>query len=150
MAELRHPDIEPQADAANLRALVVDDQELNRRVMKILLKEFGCSIVLAESGDEGVALAQAERFDVIFMDLNMPGMDGDETTKRIRAAGASKSGFIVRWTTESALWLDPGLYDSQAMKPISVPALAEVVSEAARRRCREPSVGRTNWFVPAG
>ena len=76
-------------------------------------------------------------------------MDGDEATRRIRASGASKSGFIVRWTTESALWLDPGLYDGQALKPINVPALAQVVSEAARRRCasRRLTVSHCETFL---
>jgi CheY-like chemotaxis protein len=142
MAELRHPDIDPEADVVKLKALVVDDQELNRRVMNILLKEFRCCATLAASGEEGIELAAAARFDIIFIDLNMPGMDGDETARRIRAAGASRSQFIVRWTTEAGLWLDPGLYDGQAPKPINVPALAQVISEAARRRCNRLSFPR--------
>jgi CheY-like chemotaxis protein len=132
MTELRHSDIEPLAE--QLRVLVVDDHELNRRVMQMLLVEFGCGATFAACGDEGVELAAAERFDLIFMDLNMPGLDGDEATRLIRAAGASRSTFIVRWTTEASLRLDPGLYDGQAPKPIQLPALAQVIDEAARRR----------------
>lgn len=137
MTELRHFQNEPRADPAKLKALVIDDQELNRRVMSLLLREFGCSATLAASGDEGVQFAAAARFDVIFMDLNMPGIDGDETTRRIRKAGASRSVFVVRWTTETDLWLDPGLYDAKAPKPITLQALNQVISEAARR-CHGP------------
>jgi CheY-like chemotaxis protein len=139
MAESRDFDTESDDGVVKLEALVVDDQELNRRVMSLLLRELGCCVSLAASGEEGAACAAQARFDVIFMDLNMPDMDGDETARRIRAAGASRSAFVVRWTTEAALWLDPGLYDGQAPKPINVPALAQLISEA-RRRCRDPSV----------
>jgi two-component system sensor histidine kinase BarA len=141
MAESRRLETESQPEQVKLTALVVDDQELNRRVMNILLREFGCSATLASSGEEGVEYAGAARFDVIFMDLNMPGMDGDEATKRIRATGASRSTFICRWTTEAATWLDPGLYDAQAPKPLTLPALALVISEASRRRCNRPAAG---------
>ena len=132
MTELRHNDIEPLAE--QLRVLVVDDHELNRRVMRILLAEFGCGATFAACGDEGVELAAIQRFDLIFMDLNMPGLDGDEATGLIRAAGASRSTFIVRWTTEASLRLDPGLYDGHAPKPIQLPALVQIITEAARRR----------------
>jgi len=132
MTELRHSDIEPLAE--RLKVLVVDDHELNRRVMNLLLVEFGCGATFAACGDEGVELAAMQRFDLIFMDLNMPGLDGDEATRLIRAAGASKATFIVRWTTEASLRLDPGLYDGHAPKPIQLPALAQILIEAARRR----------------
>jgi CheY-like chemotaxis protein len=145
MTALRYPGIELEPDAVDLKVLVVDDQELNRRVMNILLKEFGCCATLAASGEEAVELAAATRFDVIFMDLNMPSMDGDEAVRLIRAAGASRLEFVVRWTTEAALWLDPGLYDAQAPKPINVPALALVVGEAIRRRSNKLSQPR---FAP--
>ena len=142
MVESRHLERDPHPEQVKLTALVVDDQELNRRVMNILLREFGCCATLAASGEEGVEYAAAARFDVVFMDLNMPGIDGDEAAKRIRATGASRSSFICRWTTEAANWLDPGLYDTQAAKPITLPALAVIISEASRRRCNRSSLKR--------
>jgi CheY-like chemotaxis protein len=147
MAESRHIEIERRCDAPVLKALVVDDQEINRRVMSILLQEFGCVATLAACGEEAIDYAGAGGFDVIFMDLNMPGPDGDATTRRIRADGASKAAFIVRWTTELVSWLDVGLYDDQVTKPITLPALARVVGEARWRASRDfgrpPAVART-------
>jgi len=140
MAESRHIDVQPRCDARVLKALVVDDQEVNRRVMNLLLQEFGCSATLAASGDEGVDLAGAATFDVIFMDLNMPGLDGDATSRRIRAAGASRCAYIVRWTTELVSWLDGGLYDDQAAKPITLSALARVIAEVRWRVSRDVGV----------
>jgi CheY-like chemotaxis protein len=115
--------------------------------MSILLQEFGCVATLAACGEEAIDYAGAGGFDVIFMDLNMPGPDGDATTRRIRADGASKAAFIVRWTTELVSWLDVGLYDDQVTKPITLPALARVVGEARWRASRDfgrpPAVART-------
>jgi CheY-like chemotaxis protein len=140
MAEPRPVDIQPRCDAPALKALVVDDQELNRRVMNLLLQECGCSATLAACGEEAIEFAAAGAFDVVFMDLNMPGLDGDATTRRIRAAGASKVAYIVRWTTELVSWLDVGLYDDQATKPITLPSLARVIAEVRWRASHE--VGR--------
>jgi CheY-like chemotaxis protein len=133
MAESRYIDAQPRCDAPGLKALVVDDQELNRRVINLLLQELGCSATLAACGEEAVEFAGAATFDVIFMDLNMPGLDGDATTRRIRAAGASRAAYIVRWTTELVSWLDAGLYDNEAAKPITLPALSRVIAEVRWR-----------------
>jgi DNA-binding response OmpR family regulator len=132
MGGWRHPDIELRPEAATLKVLVVDDHEANRRIMNILFTEFGCRPVLAACGEEAVDYAAAEAFDLIVMDLNMPGIDGDETTQLIRADGASKDAFVVRWTTEFVRF-GPGLYDSAAPKPMTLPALEEMIYEACRR-----------------
>ena len=84
MAESRHIEIERRCETPVLKALVVDDQELNRRVMSILLQEFGCVATLAACGEEAIDYAAAGGFDVIFMDLNMPGLSGQELARRAR------------------------------------------------------------------
>jgi signal transduction histidine kinase/ActR/RegA family two-component response regulator len=79
----------PDSDdgARPLRVLVVDDHEINRRAVELILSPLGCDITTAADGL--LALAQCERtvFDVIFMDVRMPELDGRETTRRLRAAG---------------------------------------------------------------
>jgi CheY-like chemotaxis protein len=121
------------ADAPRIKVLVVDDTELNRRVMQVLLIEAGCSVTLSGTGDEAVDCARTQTFDLIVMDLHMPGLSGDEATRAIRAAGGSRSAMIAQWTTDDGGRRDAGLYDTRLPKPIRYPALLGLVGEARRR-----------------
>ncbi|WP_374358443.1 ATP-binding protein, partial [Chitinimonas sp.] len=70
---------------APLSILVVDDSEVNRQVAeRMLKKQANWRVQTAESGFAALRLAEAHRFDIILMDLNMPGMGGLETTERLR------------------------------------------------------------------
>ncbi len=71
--------------APDARILVVDDNDLNRKVFASLLRSTQMTIVEAEDGQEAVNLASNERFDIIFMDHMMPGLDGVEAMKQIKA-----------------------------------------------------------------
>ena len=68
------------------RILLVEDQEDNRRIIRDLLSVSGYDLVEATSGEEGLAVLGAqERPDLILMDIDLPGLDGYEVTRRIRA-----------------------------------------------------------------
>lgn len=67
-----------------LRILVVDDDPINRLVASALLENTGAVVVVASSGSQALELLAGQPFDLILMDLNMPGMDGLETTQNIR------------------------------------------------------------------
>ena len=65
--------------------LVIEDNEDNRRIMRDLLTSGGYDVIEAVTGEEGVTAAEAYRPDLILMDVQLPGMDGYEATKRIKA-----------------------------------------------------------------
>lgn len=143
MGGTRHPYSEPRSEVENLLVMVVDDHDANRRIMQYLLTGFGCRPVLAACGEEAVEHAAAQPFDLILMDLHMPGIDGDETTRLIRAEGASRGAYILRWTTDVAVRFEPGLYDGEAPKSMSLPELSGMIREACRRASRRSGKSRT-------
>ena len=67
------------------RILVVEDQADNRRILRDLLTSAGYEVLEALTGEEGVAMAARERPDLILMDIQLPGMDGHEATRQIKA-----------------------------------------------------------------
>lgn len=86
-----------------LRVLVVDDHDINRRAVQLILTPLGCDIVQAENGRVALELAAAEAFDVIFMDIRMPELDGRETTRRLRAqSGPNQNVPVIAVTADTA------------------------------------------------
>lgn len=67
----------------NISALVVEDNKLNQRVIARMLEKLGCSLELAADGHEGISKAEEKKYDIIFMDLLLPGIDGLESAGRI-------------------------------------------------------------------
>jgi two-component system, cell cycle response regulator DivK len=70
---------------AGKRILVIEDHEENRRLLRDLLTSFGYELIEAVTGEDGVIAAENERPDLILMDIQLPGIDGYETTRRIKA-----------------------------------------------------------------
>lgn len=81
------------------RVLAVEDHEDNRRILRDLLTSVGYELIEAVSGEEGIALAESHRPDLILMDIQLPGLDGYETTRRIRANPALQTIPIIAVTS---------------------------------------------------
>jgi len=81
------------------RILVVEDHEDNRRILRDLLTSVGFEIIEAVTGEEGVTLAKTHRPDLILMDIQLPGLDGYEATRRIKANPALRQIPIIAVTS---------------------------------------------------
>ncbi len=86
-----------------LRVLIVDDHEINRRAIELILTPLGCNTASAADGMQALQLSQATAFDVIFMDVRMPELDGRETTRRLRATpGPNAETPVIAVTADTA------------------------------------------------
>ena len=81
------------------KILVVEDNKINIYLCSRIIKSSGYEVIEARTGEEGVALALKERPDLIIMDIQLPGIDGLETTKRIRESEADGEIPIIALTS---------------------------------------------------
>lgn len=81
------------------RILVVEDHETNRRILRDLLTSTGYELIEAVTGEEGVTLAETHHPDLILMDIQLPGFDGYEATRRIKKNPALRHIPIIAVTS---------------------------------------------------
>ena len=135
------PGVETAEDAAEiptrpLRVLVAEDNPTARKIIAALLDALGHNATLVEDGAPAVAAAASANFDVILMDVMMPGMDGPTATRKIRELGGRAGGVPVIALTADVLFGRDGKYLSAGMtdcisKPIEVADLAAALHRAA-------------------
>ena len=87
---LRGPGVLPAAACAQLRILLVEDNPANQKLATYILQDRGHLVEIAGDGQEAVYLTEQNRYDVILMDVQMPGMNGLEATAAIRKCEAEK------------------------------------------------------------
>ncbi|HTO44689.1 MAG TPA: response regulator [Burkholderiales bacterium] len=83
------------------KILLVEDNEMNRDMLSRRLQKQGYEVVLAVDGDEGLAKAQSENPALILMDMSLPGLDGWEATRRLKAAPDTQKIPIIALTAHA-------------------------------------------------
>jgi two-component system cell cycle response regulator DivK len=109
------------------KILLVEDNEINRDMLSRRLQKQGYEVVLAVDGEEGVAKAQSEAPALVLMDMSLPGIDGWEATRRLKAAPQTQKIPVIALTAhamsddrEKALAAGCDDFDT---KPVELPRL---------------------------
>jgi len=119
-----------QNEFSGLNVLVAEDNLVNQVVLESMLEELGCVVTLADDGNEALAAMKNTTFDVVFMDCQMPGMDGLEATTAARQEGIDVP--IVAVTANALvgdreLCLESGMND-YVTKPVTQETIAQTLS----------------------
>ena len=83
------------------KILLVEDNEMNRDMLSRRLQKQGYEVVMAVDGEEGVARAQSEAPSLILMDMSLPGIDGWEATRRLKAAPQTRTIPVIALTAHA-------------------------------------------------
>jgi signal transduction histidine kinase/ActR/RegA family two-component response regulator len=127
-----------QTTSRKLDILMVDDLDMNRDLVKLVLENAGHSVSAARNGLEAIESAKAKPYDLILMDIQMPGIDGVEATRRIRALGARCRSVPIVALTANVMHEQVQSYKKAGLtdhigKPIEFEHLLGVVERFAKR-----------------
>ncbi|WP_455678547.1 two-component sensor histidine kinase BarA [Shewanella colwelliana] len=115
-----------------LNVLAVDDNPANLKLIDTLLRELVTQVTIADNGQSAVDIAKAKSFDLIFMDIQMPGTDGFSATKQIREHSLNRNTPIIAVTAhaiaEERERINQSGMDGYLPKPIDEAALKSVIS----------------------
>lgn len=118
-------------DLQNLKVLVIEDGDINRKLLNLLLKRAGASVTIAENGQIGVEYTTQKLFDVILMDMQMPIMDGYTATAKIREFQIDTP--IVALTAHAMVGDAQQCYDAGCNEYLSKPIEEELLYKTIRR-----------------
>lgn len=131
---------------SGVRVLLVEDNEVNRKLALRMLQRLGCSVEIAGNGREAVEMTTNRAYDIVFMDIQMPEMDGIEATRLIRERErhTGKHLPIIAMTAHAMegdreRCLSAGM-DDYLSKPVKIDLLAQMVEKWSpmRRRAHAP------------
>lgn len=139
----------------SLALLVVEDNPVNRLVVREMLESDGHAVAEAQDGQEGIRLAARHRWDAIFMDVSMPQKDGVEATIAIRKSGGASADSPIIALTAHALPGETDRFLAAGMqvvmtKPVSRDALRRVLRQVLGQRDERPESagGRVHPAAP--
>lgn len=117
---------------SGFKILVAEDNSLNQKIATYLLSKNGAEVVLVSDGDEAVKALNTNNFDLVLMDIQMPGMDGIQATQYIRNELKSNVPIIAlsasSYDDEYKACMDAGM-NGCIIKPIDVDKLAAIIAQ---------------------
>ncbi|MBO9432321.1 response regulator [Sulfitobacter sp. R18_1] len=127
------PASNPTAHLKPLKILLVEDNEINRSIAGEMIKVEGHQVIFAHDGHDGFRKAQEDFFDLILMDISMPGMNGVEATKKIRKTAGPSQNTPIFGVTAHALADEIKSFYSFGMqrcliKPLRINVLREALA----------------------
>ncbi|ACL06137.1 multi-sensor hybrid histidine kinase [Desulfatibacillum aliphaticivorans] len=130
---------------SKLRVLLVEDQMVNQKVAVKIIQNMGHGVVVADNGQEGLEAFKNGAFDIVFMDVQMPVMDGLAATAAIRKLESEENRAripIIAFTAhamegDKERFLSAGM-DDYLTKPVKKDALTRVMEKATKRSCEAP------------
>jgi len=109
--------------------LMIEDDADAREVLQISLEAEGQLVRVAANGDDGIALAAATRPDVVFIDLGLPGLDGFEVARRLRALlGTTVRLIALTGRTEDREATAAAGFDGHLLKPVGADAIIALLA----------------------
>lgn len=125
----------PALELPRAHILLVEDDKINQMVAQMMLEELGCQISIANHGQEAIDMTANQHYDLVFMDIHMPVLDGYAATRHIRQREQEIGGrSLIIAMTANALASDrekclaEGM-DDVLIKPVSKAALAEMLKK---------------------
>ena len=123
---------------ANELVLIIEDSEPNRRLARDLLRVHGYRTIEAETAEKGMALAVELTPDLVVMDIHLPGIDGIEALRQLRATASTRAVPVIAFTAsvmaqDRSRILAAG-FDGFVSKPIDLDAFIEAVAAAITQR----------------
>lgn len=134
------PLLVPSVDGSDISVMVAEDSKVNQFIIKELLKNLGVDATMVDDGAQAIAASEHTAYDLIFMDVSMPVMDGLTATQKIRArecAGDTQT-MIVGLSAHAMLGdveraIESGM-DDYITKPISLKTVEQVLQTLKQRR----------------
>ena len=123
----------------NKTILLVEDNPHNRTIFAAMLNHAGFRVVEAEDGNQGLAKAHAEKPDLILMDMSIPGIDGWELTRRLKADAKTKATPIIALTAHAMRGDEERAMQAGCDGYLSKPISPKKVVEEVKKRLGLPA-----------